>query len=167
MKKVFLYMLMVALMLGAMACTQSATGQTIVSDEQRVTSPNVSESDTAMLSDGNNAFALDLYQTLREEDGNFFYSPYSISLALAMTYAGARGETEKQMADTLHFTLPQDQLHQTFNGLDLELSQRGQGAEGKDDKGFRLNIVNAIWDKKVIRFSVHFSIFWPGIMVLG
>jgi serpin B len=74
-----------------------------------------------------------------------FYSPYSISLALAMTYAGARGETEEQMAEALHFTLPQDDLHPAFNALDQELAQRGEGAEGKDEEGFRLNIANAIW----------------------
>ncbi len=47
---------------------------------------------------GNTAFALDLYGKLRSQEGNLFLSPYSISTALAMTYGGARGETEKQMA---------------------------------------------------------------------
>jgi len=49
------------------------------------------------------------------------------------------------MAKTLHFILPQDRLHPTFNGLDIELARRGEGAEGKDGEGFRLNIVNALW----------------------
>ena len=90
----------------------------------------------------------DLYQVLSAEDGNLFYSPYSISLALAMTYAGARGDTEQQMANTLHFILSQDRLHSAFNGLDLELAGRGEGAEGTDEEGFRLNIVNALWGPK-------------------
>ena len=65
----------------------------------------------AELVDGNSAFAFDLYHALREtSDGNLFYSPYSISLALAMTYGGARGETERQMADTLHYLLPHEQI---------------------------------------------------------
>ncbi|MFW6174554.1 MAG: serpin family protein, partial [Chloroflexota bacterium] len=64
------------------------------SDRERVASPEVPDADARELSEGNTAFALDLYQQLREEDGNLFYSPASISLALAMTYAGARGETE-------------------------------------------------------------------------
>ena len=103
-----------------------------------------------IIADGlhNSAFALDLYQQLRTGDGNLFYSPYSISLALAMTYAGARGETEQQMADALHFDLPQHQLHPAFNSLDIELAKRGEGAKGKDSEGFRLNIVNAIWGQK-------------------
>jgi len=87
---------------------------------------------------------------------NLFYSPHSISLALAMTVAGARGETERQMADTLHFTLPQDRLHPAFNRLDLELAQRGEGAEGKDGEGFRLHIVNAIWGQEGYEFLSEF-----------
>ncbi|MBE9482067.1 MAG: serpin family protein, partial [Chloroflexi bacterium] len=96
------------------------------------------------------------YQALNKEDDNIFHSPYSISLALAMTYAGARGETEHQMADTLHFILPQDHLHPAFNSLDIELSHRSEGAQGKDGEGFRLNIVNAIWGQKDYEFLTPF-----------
>ncbi|NIN69814.1 MAG: serpin family protein [Anaerolineae bacterium] len=105
-------------------------------------------SDAVDLVEGNRAFAFDLYQVLREGNENLFYSPYSISLALAMAYAGARGDTEEQMMDTLHFTLTQDRLHRAFNALDLELARRGEGAKGKDAQGFRLNIVNAIWGQE-------------------
>jgi serpin B len=156
MKKMCLWVLMVVVLLGLVACAQPVAGETLQSDKQRVTSPNVNEGDLVSLADGNSAFAFDLYQALREEDGNLFYSPYSISLALAMTYAGARGETEQQMADTLHFILSQERLHPAFNGLDTELSQRGEGAEGKDDEGFRLNIVNAIWGHKDYTFLAEF-----------
>ncbi|MFC1935986.1 serpin family protein [Chloroflexota bacterium] len=128
----------------------------VLSEKQRVTSPDVATSDLTDLVDGNSAFAFDLYQALSSEDGNLFYSPYSISLALAMTYAGARGETERQMADTFHFLLPQDRLHPAFNSLDLELAARGEGAEGKDEKGFRLNIVNAIWGQNDYEFLAEF-----------
>jgi len=156
MNKVLPCVLMVALMLGLIACAQPIYGEVLQSDKQRVTSPDVSEADLETLVDGNSAFAFDLYQVLREEDGNLFYSPYSISLALAMTYAGARGETAQQMADTLQFVLPQNRLHSAFNGLDLELSQRGEGAKGKDGEGFRLNIVNAIWGQKDYEFLSEF-----------
>ena len=157
MKKVFLCVLAVALLSGLVACAQPAvSGEVIQSAKQRITSPEVGEAELTTLVSGNSAFAFDLYQALRDEDGNLFYSPYSISLALAMTYAGARGETEKQMADTLHFTLPQDRLHLAFNSLDLELSQRGKGAKGKDGEGFRLNIANAIWGQKDYHFLATF-----------
>jgi len=143
-------------MLGLAACAQPVAGEVVQSEKQRVTSPDVSEADLATLVDGNSTFAFDLYQALREADGNLFYSPHSISLALAMTYAGARGETAQQMADTLDFILPQNRLHPAFNSLDIQLGRRGEGAKGKDGEGFRLNIVNAIWGQKDYEFLSEF-----------
>jgi len=156
MKKIFISVLMAIILLGLVACAQPALSELVWSDKQRVTSPEVNEADLATLVDGNSAFAFDLYQALREEDGNLFYSPYSISLALVMTYAGALGETAQQMADTLHLVLSQDSLHPAFNSLDIELGQRGESAQGKDDEGFRLNIVNAIWGQKNYQFLATF-----------
>ena len=143
-------------MLGLAACAQPVAGEVVQSEKERVTSPDVNEADLATLAEGNSTFAFNLYQALREEDGNLFYSPYSISLALAMTYAGARDETAQQMADALDFILPPDRLHPAFNSLDLELRLRGEGAEGKDGEGFRLNIVNAIWGQKGYEFLAEF-----------
>ena len=166
MKRVFLCVIAVVLS-SLVACNtsvpdevsepdQPGSGEILLSEKQRVMLPDVDETDLATLVDGDTTFAFDLYQLLRQTDGNAFYSPYSISLALAMTYAGARGETEQQMADTLHFILPQDRLHPAFNGLDIELTQRGEGAEGKDGEGFRLNIVNSIWGQKGYQFLATF-----------
>ncbi|HVS37079.1 MAG TPA: serpin family protein, partial [Gemmataceae bacterium] len=73
--------------------------------------------DVPTVVNGNNAFALDLYGQLRSQDGNVFFSPYSISTALAMTRAGAKGETASQMDKTLHFTLDQDKLNPAFAAL--------------------------------------------------
>jgi serpin B len=129
--------------------------QTLKSDKQRITSPIASQADLAAVVDGDNAFAFDAYQQIKG-DKNVFFSPYSISLALAMTYAGASGDTAQQMASTLHYTLPQELLHPALNSLDIELSQRGQGAKGKDEQGFRLNIVNAIWGQKGYTFLQDF-----------
>jgi len=152
MKKLVLSMLILAVLLGSAGCTQVPGTGVALSDKPRDTSPDVSTSDLATLVDGNTAFAFDLYRAIAQQQGNLFCSPYSISLALAMTYAGARGETEQQMAATLDFMLQQDRLHPAFNALDLELASRGQGAKGKDDKGFRLHIVNAIWGQKDYTF---------------
>lgn len=150
--------LLVAILVASLAgCGATIQGMGIaMSDRERVSSPNVAAPDLNDLVEGNNAFAFDLYQALSDKDGNLFYSPYSISVALAMTYAGARGETERQMADTLHFALPQDRLHPAFNALDLELAARGAGAKGKDGEGFRLNIVNAIWGQQDYQFLADF-----------
>ena len=156
MNKVFLYALIVVAMVGLVACAQPVSGEVIKSDKERVSSPDVSQTDLATLVAGNSDFAFDLYQALKNTDGNLFYSPHSISLALAMTYAGARGDTEQQMADTLRFTLPNNQLHPAFNWLDIELGSRGEGAKGKDEEGFRLNIVNAIWGQEGYKFLSEF-----------
>ncbi len=155
MKKIFMSALMAVVLLGVTACAQPAAGEILRSERQRLTSPDVNETELTTLVSGNSALAFDLYQAFREED-NLFYSPYSISLALVMTYAGAHGETAQQMADTLHFVLSPGYLHPAFNSLDIELSQRGEGAEGTDDEGFRLNIVNAIWGQKDYEFLSEF-----------
>jgi len=118
---------------------------------ERIASPKISLDDSQALVDGNSAFALDLYHALHSEDGNLILSPFSISLALAMTYGGARGTTESQMANTLHFDLPQGQLHPAFNALDQELVSRGKA---KSDAGapLKLNIANAIWAEQIYPF---------------
>ena len=143
-------------MIASIQMAQPAAGEVLKSDKERITSPDVSTGEQALLVEGNSAFAFELYKALGEEEGNLFYSPYSISLALAMTYAGASGETAQQMADTLHFLLGQEKLHPAFNWLDAELAKRGEGAEGKDGEGFRLNIVNAIWGQKDYEFLTDF-----------
>jgi serpin B len=134
----------------------SIAGCIVASAKQRISNPAVSATNLKALTDGNTAFALDLYQRLRAEPGNLFYSPYSVSSALAMTFAGARGETAEQMASALHFTLPQDQLHAAFNALDQALASRGQGAEGQDGGRFRLNIANALWGQAGYSFAAPF-----------
>ncbi|KYF52454.1 serine protease [Sorangium cellulosum] len=131
-------------------------GCVVASDKQRISTPDVPPEDKTALVSGNSAFALDLYQELREEPGNVFYSPYSISTALAMTWAGAKGETETAMADTLRFDLGQDKLHPAFNWIDQELESRGQGAQGADGEGFRLNVVNALWGQIGYGFEAPF-----------
>ena len=156
MKRALLSILLLTMLLGVAGCAEGEVAGLLQSDKPRETSPDIATPDLTDLVEGNSAFALDLYQAIREKGGNLFYSPYSISLALAMTYAGARSVTEQQMADTLHFTLPEDHLHPAFNSLDLELASRGEGAEGKDEDGFRLNIVNEIWGQKDYEFRNEF-----------
>lgn len=102
---------------------------------------------------GNNAFALDLYHALRrEKGGNLLYSPYSLSLTLAMAYAGAGGETAAQMADTLNFTLSQPDLPPAFGRLNAGLLARLCAAAGPE-----LNIANALWGKVGYPFRPEFQ----------
>ncbi len=94
------------------------------------------------LVEGNTAFALDLYGQLKTRSGNLFFSPYSLSTCLAMTYAGARAETEKQMGQALHFEENQRQLHSAFGELQRQLT------EASKLEGIELNIANALWTQK-------------------
>jgi serpin B len=108
--------------------------------------------DRDIVIDGNTRFAFDLYQKLKAENPgkNIFLSPFSISTALAMTYTGAKGETEKQMAQTLHFTLPQKPLHQSFASLQAGL---------QNSKGYELAIANRLWGQKGYPFLPGFLKF--------
>jgi len=129
-------------------------GQLLKSDKAYDSSPNVSDETLTTLVNGNNKFAFDLYkQLVSTEEGNLFYSPYSISLALAMAYAGANGQTEEQMAETLKFLLENEELHDAFNKLALELAGR---SEENDKNRFALNIANAIWGQEDYKFSQEF-----------
>ena len=98
-------------------------------------------SESKSLVSDNTAFALDLYNELKDTEDNLFFSPYSVSTCLAMTYAGARGETETQMARILHFTQKQA-IHNSFEQLqhDLNAVQKANSNE--------LNIANALWAQK-------------------
>ena len=147
MKKLVFIVLSAVMLLSAMSCSQPVYGQELRSDKEWNSNPAVSAGELAELVEGNTEFALDLYQQLKEEDGNIFFSPYSLSLALAMTYAGAEGETEQQMKDTLHFLLEDEALHAAFNKMALELAARGQ-----DSEDFTLNIVNALWGQQDYEF---------------
>ncbi|WP_434046039.1 MULTISPECIES: serpin family protein [Sorangium] len=131
-------------------------GCLVTSDKPRDREPAVPEADAKALVAGNTAFALDLYRRVSVWSSNLIYSPYSVSSALAMTYAGARGETEAQMMRALRFTLPQERLHPAFNALDLALASRGEGAEGQDGEGFRLNVANALWGQAGSSFAPSF-----------
>ena len=102
--------------------------------------------DTRTIVAGNTAFAVDLYDKLRTQPGNLCFSPYSISTALAMTYGGARDETEEQMAQTLHFNLPADQLHPAFAALAADFTTEQQ-------KGLvKLVEANTLWPQKDFAF---------------
>jgi serpin B len=113
--------------------------------------------DQMALTMSNTAFALDLYsRTVATDDeaGNLLFSPYSISQALAMTYAGARGDTAAQMAQVLHFTLGQDDLHPAFLMLNSDLLMRGNvtADPGMGISEAQLRIANALWGEQTYPF---------------
>ncbi|WP_158056233.1 serpin family protein [Halorussus halophilus] len=127
-----------------------------------VTDPELSEDLLADQIRGNVEFTLDLLSVLREDaDSNLFFSPYSISVALAMTYAGAGSNTEKEMAEALHYVLDQERLHPAFGSLETEFEQRNEDGretnrttrEGKDPgPAFEFTTGNAVWGQEEYPF---------------
>ena len=99
---------------------------------------------------GNSDFGLNVYQQLKDKQENIFFSPYSISTALAMTYAGARGQTEIEMADVLRFSLKQEPLHFSFSNLQSHLNSIQK-------KGHvNLSIANSLWAQEGYKFLDSF-----------
>jgi serpin B len=123
---------------------------------QRVANPQVPEADSAQVASDNAAFAFDVYKQLVAANSNIVFSPASISIALAMTYAGAADTTATEMAQALHFTLPPERLHPAFNALDQALASRGEGKLGADGGPMRLHIVNAAWAERTYTFRSDF-----------
>src|SRR5215831_15262405 len=86
---------------------------------------------------GNTGFALGLYNKLRLKEGNLFFSPYSVSSALSMTFLGARGETAKQMSSVLRLPADQSEAARGFGALNKSLNGNGER------RPYELDVANA------------------------
>ncbi len=146
--KTLLSLTLTTILVGCGAESTILGGEELKSEKQRILSPTTNPTEVSDQVAGNGVFAFDLFQQLRDKDENLFFSPHSMSIALAMLQAGARGNTETQIAEVMHYLTDQDKLHPTFNWLDLELNQRGVGNKAADGEAFRLKVVNAIWGQQ-------------------
>ena len=131
-------LILAAVAIGLLATTQPATQAAEGKGEM------------SKLVQGNNAFAFELYGKLHEADGNLFFSPYSISTALAMTYAGANGRTAEEMAKTLHLATDKAQSSSAFQTLIAAIN--GQG----DRRAYQLYTANALWGQQGDEFRPDF-----------
>ena len=142
-----MHLLKLGMLIGlcATGCAHDYTD--IASNESRDTSP--SNADVPQLATDEASFAFELYraQVGADATSNVFFSPYSIGVALAMTYAGAGGSTATQIASAMHFTLPADRLHAAFDAVDLQLESR---------QGIKLNVANSIWAQRTVAFGKPF-----------
>ncbi len=97
------------------------------------------------------AFTFQMYQKVAEkEKGNIFFSPYSISSAMAMTYVGAANETQNQIASTLHFTKDTKTLATSMGGLHQSLLS-------KNGKGLELSISNRVWVEQTYKVKCSYK----------
>ncbi|WP_255169263.1 serpin family protein [Natrononativus amylolyticus] len=130
------------------------------------TDPEIDETALAEQVRGNLELSFDLLAQLREQepDDNLFCSPYSVSVALAMTYAGARGDTAAEMADALRYELEGDDLHPAFGALEAEFARRNEDGEdvddptgeGHDGPAFQLSTANSTWGEEGVDFDEAF-----------
>ena len=107
------------------------------------------ETDLAAVVRGNGAFALDLYSRLSSRSGNLFFSPFSISTALAMTYGGAQSATAEEMAAALRFPFGQERLHPAFANLLRQVKSKSRGVE--------LSLANGLWAERGYAFRESFK----------
>ncbi len=130
-----------------------APGELVASDKPRRGAQGVPSPDIAELTAGSAELGVDLYRKVAQPGRNLFLSPFSISKALAMMYAGARGSSEEQMKQTLHFTLPQERLHAAMNALDLELNKPTGLEESQKGSPPQFRSVNAAWGQEGLTFE--------------
>ncbi len=123
--------------------------------------------DFSSLVKGNIQFALDLYNHLGKKDGNVFFSPFSISSALAMAFAGARGKTADQMATILHFKTNPTTFNQAFGSLFFYLQKENKEysfgtkdfnrpKEQREKEKAQISIANAFWGQKGFPFQKEY-----------
>ena len=152
--------------LAALGCSGSggaspSTGTLIAATVTRDLSPSVPTANEAALVTGNSEFSFAMYHGISNASGgsttsNFFYSPYSVSLALAMAYAGAHGETASQIATALSFTLPESSLNPAFDKLDLAIEKAPANAGGQDGQPFAVKVADSLWGDQSVDFDPTF-----------
>jgi serpin B len=145
--------------LAALGCSGSDfTGTAVSASVPRDKHPSVTAGDAAALVTGNTDFAFAMYHGMSGADTthNFFYSPYSVSLALSMTFAGAGGKTATQMATALDFTLPESRLAPAFDQLDLGIQAKPAGATGANGQPFAISVADSLWGDQRVSFQKPF-----------
>lgn len=141
-----------ALALGLLGCDSAAPlpgDEEIRAQEARLDGKEVPAAEVQAQAQRSTAFALALHQELRKPGGNLFYSPYSISTALTMTYAGTAGSTAQQLEQVLGVS---PQAHAALNVIDQALNSRGQGQAGK----FQLTTANALFAQRSYPYQAPF-----------
>jgi len=112
----------------------------------------INPEDVSNVTEANNEFALDFYYHLKDkEEGNIFFSPYSISSALAMTYEGAKGQTAEEMRSVFYFPEDDNIRRTEYAGMFDEINKEG--------KEYKLHTANALWAEKDYQFlNEYFNI---------
>lgn len=134
-------LILALLFLAAMpaACEYRGSGEPTTNPPEERTLPAEVTEDAAAVVEAAHQFAFDLHRALRDREGNLFFSPYSLSTALTMTYAGTGGKTQEEMARVLHLGLPPERLHHASGAIQMSLDR------GSDGLGYEVRIANRLW----------------------
>ncbi len=121
----------------------------IQSDPIELVAPDISKSWKTTV-DGNSEFAWDIYQRLKG-NGNVFFSPFSISSALAMTYTGAKGKTADEMSKTMHFSTNVDSFSLAFNSILYNINKQA------NTDLVKVNVANSLWFSQKLKIKNEFT----------
>ena len=117
----------------------------------RATAREMADSVVVSQVEGNNLFAFDIYQQLVSNPAldadDLFFSPYSISSALLMAYAGAEGETKAQMEAALQLQDAESAL-EAFNALNQHFARLNEESQASEFDDFQLLVNNAVWGEE-------------------
>lgn len=143
MKKINIFFVLLFGLFLISSCNNTSTGSIDNQQKQDFNDESLS-TDVNKIINSNNQFALDLYANLKEEEGNIFFSPYSISTALAMTYEGARGQTADEIRSV--FYLPSD------DNIRRSYFLESYNQLNKENTEYELKTANALWAQEDYQF---------------
>lgn len=132
------------------------TGELARAEVQYASSTDITDEQLAALVAGNTEFGLALLRLAGVEGENTILSPFSIAAALTMAYAGARGNTAAQMRDALSLGLPDAEVHEARNELDLRIGNVPEPPPDDDREPLRINTANALWGQRGFGFEAAF-----------
>ncbi|WMX14761.1 MULTISPECIES: serpin family protein [unclassified Aureispira] len=135
-----------ALLLGVVSCNKSTV------EPINNPPPNPPSITQSQIVDGNSQFAINIYQELVDENQNQMLSPYSISTALGMVYAGADGNTATELKNVMGYGTNNNNFHQTFNQLTNTIEQNVSSPTNSE-----VNVVNKIWRNTSMSFLPDFE----------
>jgi serpin B len=124
---------------------------------ERETDPNVVPDQLLAVVRANTVFGMAFFNEINKNEDNLIFSPFSLSLALSMTMAGAETSTEEGILQALSFRLPEPQVHPTFNELllSIEASELNLPPDVEGQQ-FDVNIANSIWGQAGLDFKQDF-----------